>query len=148
MPHLRAATRPGYDADLEHDRRQEERQRKHPSFDFVGILADELGLDRDAAYFYALCLRAAQDTPRQARGPKGYQRIVVANLRPLDILGITRPAPPTLSAGPSAEPTNAERLEASRLTTRALDQLIAKDLVRADDRGWHWIYTAHDAFER
>jgi hypothetical protein len=86
------------------------------------------------------------------RGPKGYQRIVVANLHPFDILGIVRPAPAT-TAGPSAEPTAQERLEASRLAQRATETLMAKEvlgraLMLGDDRGFHWILTGHDAFER
>jgi hypothetical protein len=140
QPSWRARTPPGYDPDHVEHQRLEQRRRQPPNPAHLAIFAEELGLEAEVAYCLAHFLQAAQDAPRQYRGPPGFRRLVLSSLDPLDVLGIARPKPPTLTAGPSAEPTNWERLEASRRIQHAVEVLIGKDLMRADDRGFVWVY--------
>jgi hypothetical protein len=139
-PNWRTRTPPGIDPDHYEHQRLEEQRHQPPNPTHLKIFAETLGLEPDVVYCLAVFLRAAQDAPRQYRGPPGFRRLVPSSLHPFDVLGIVRPAPATLTAGPSAEPTTQERLLASRRIEHAVEVLTARDLVRGDDRGFIWVF--------
>jgi hypothetical protein len=148
VPTWRDATPPGQDPDHFAHQRLEQLQREPPNPAYVAIFAEELGLELEDAYcavhFRKIAL--AQPTPRQYRGPPGFRRLVLSSLDPFGVLGVSQPAPEVVTHGPvryvmsPPEPTAQQRLEANRRIQHAVQALIAKDLMRADDRGFHWVY--------
>jgi hypothetical protein len=145
-PDWRTATPSGLDPDHYEHQRLERRRHEPPNPAHLAIFADVLGLEPEVAYCLACFRKAAQEAPRQYRGPAGFRRLVLSSFDPFDVLEISRPAPEIEAHGPiryvrpPPEPTAAERLEASRRMQRAVEVLIGMDLMRADDRGFHWIY--------